>query len=155
MRARVIGLGAHALGDDGVGLVVAGELARQALADVEVFLARDGAALIPLLATPLPVVLVDALVVAGEPFGEVRLLGVDAVAPAAAASMSSHGLGVREALALAQALDPEGTTAAVHLVAITIPRPPRYAEGLGPEASAAVPKAIEAVLTLVRSFPDA
>lgn len=153
MRARVIGLGQRAAGDDGVGLAVVEAYARVAPGDVEVVTANDGIALLPLFATRAAVVIVDAVL--APSFGDVRVLDADAVAPAAAASLSSHGLGVRESLALARVLDPEGTTARVWVVAIPIPRPTHGAEGLGPEATEAVSSALSALTNLVGSFPDA
>jgi hypothetical protein len=73
-RARVIGLGQALAGDDGVGLAVLERLGAAGVPDgVELVSARDESALLALLETPAPVVLLDA-VLGGRP-GEVVELG--------------------------------------------------------------------------------
>jgi hydrogenase maturation protease len=102
VRIRVIGVGtAH--GDDAAGLAAAAGLASGPLPEgVEVVTCeRPGPDLPGLLADADAVVVIDALAPSGAP-GRVRPLAPDELARTA--RLSSHSLGVPEALALAQAL---------------------------------------------------
>ena len=145
-RGRVIGVGQRAAGDDAVGLAVASEVARLA-PDVECHLAGDAMAIVPLLATTLPVVVVDAVLAA--PPGQVLVLALDDVQAGAAMAMSSHGLGVRQAIELARVTEPETTAREVSVVAVTIARPGAWQDGLGPDVAQAVPHAARQVLALL------
>ncbi len=136
-RARVIALGQSAAGDDGVGLAVLDAL--RGTAEVELVHAAEDSALVSLLATPVPVVLVDA-VVGGRP-GEVVELEAEELAASGVRPVSTHGLGVGRAIALARVLTPEAVSPAIRIVGITIARPARYAQRLSPEVAAAVPRA--------------
>ena len=148
MRARVIGLGQAAAGDDGVGLAVLDALrARGVPADVELVQAAEDVALVSLLETCTPVVLVDAVL--GTPVGEVLELSTADLAGRSARAVSTHGLGVPDAVALARTLAPDTVSPSVRVVAVTIERPTGYAQCLSPAVAAAVPRAVERVLGLV------
>lgn len=143
--AKVIGIGQPALGDDGAGGAVLDALRERPLPSSVILLdARDPSAIIDLIDPSTPVVIVDAVL--GHPVGEVLSLGVDELASRASRRVSSHGLSVPEAVALARTLGEGGAAAPVHVVAITIARPPGYRHGLSPEVAAAVPRAVERVL---------
>jgi hydrogenase maturation protease len=144
LTARVVGLGRRYGGDDAVGLVVLDRLRGVGLApDVELCEAASGVELVELLSTPKRVVVVDAVV--AEPPGEVRALVVDQLATGPEASLSSHGLGLVEALELARAVDPEGLTPDLRVVGITIAPPTGGSYQLSPSVAAAVEPAVEAV----------
>ena len=147
VRARVIGLGQSAAGDDGVGAAVVRALRARGLPDdVEALEATDTSALVTLVEPGVLAVVVDAVL--GTPAGEVVNLAVDALAPRTSRGVSSHGLGVAEALGLAQVMngaDPRE----VRIVAITIRRPTRQRTGLSPDVAAAVPSAVEHVLWML------
>jgi hydrogenase maturation protease len=148
MRARVIGLGQGAAGDDGIGLAVLDALrARGVPADVELVRAAEDVTLVSLLETCAPVVLVDAVL--GTPTGEVLELSPADVARRGPRALSTHGLGVPEAVELARTLAPDTVSPSVRVVAVTIERPVGYAQGLSPAVAAAVPRAVERVLALV------
>jgi len=148
MRARVIGLGQAAAGDDGVGLVVLDALrARGVPADIELVRAAEDATLVSLLETCAPVVLVDAVL--GTPAGEVLELSPTDLARHGPRAVSTHGLGVPDAVALARTLAPDTVAPSVHVVAVTIERPAGYTQCLSPAVAAAVPRAVERVLGLV------
>jgi hydrogenase maturation protease len=148
MRARVIALGQAAAGDDGVGLAVLEALrARGVPAGVELVRAPEDVALVSLLETPAPVVLVDAVL--GHPAGEVLELGLADLGGRGARAVSTHGIGVPEAVELARTLAPEAVAPSVRVVAVTIERPTRYAQCLSPAVAAALPRAVERVLALV------
>jgi len=148
MRARVIGLGQAAAGDDGVGLAVLDALREHGVpADVELVRAAEDVALVALLETCAPVVLVDAVL--GTPTGEVLDLAPSELARRGPRSVSTHGLGVPEAVELARTLAPDTVSPAVRVVAVTIQRPTAYAQCLSPAVAAAVPRAVARVLGLV------
>jgi hydrogenase maturation protease len=146
--ARVIGLGQGAAGDDGVGLAVLEALARGGVpAGVELVRAAEESALVALVETPLPVVLVDAVL--GTPAGEVVTLAPEELESRGLRAVSTHGLGVPQALALARVVAGERTAPAIRIVGITIERAEPYTQALSPAVAAAVPRAVERVLALV------
>jgi hydrogenase maturation protease len=63
--------------------------------------------------------------------------------------VSSHGIGVADALALAGALGHDVSMAALRIVAVAIARPAGRRAGLSPEVAAAVPGAAERVLGIL------
>ena len=147
-RARVIALGQTAAGDDGAGLAVLEALRREGLPPaVELVHAADDSALVTLLATPAPVVLVDA-VLGGTP-GEVIELGPEQLDARDVRPVSTHGLGVAQAIALARTLAPDTVSPAIRIVGITIAPPARYLQALSPAVAAAIPRAVDRVRALV------
>jgi hydrogenase maturation protease len=144
-RGRVIGLGQAAAGDDQVGLAVIAHLRGQDAAQgVELLEAPEPSALLPLLETAQPVVLVDAVLAA--PAGEVLMLEPEALEQRGLSTMSTHGLGVAQAVALARLLSPAAVSPSIHLIGVSISRPERFRQGLSPEVAAAVPLAAELAL---------
>lgn len=147
-RVRVIGLGQAAAGDDQVGLAVIEYLrARGVPEGLELLLAAEPSALLPLLETKDPVVLVDAVLAA--PAGEVLELEPDELEPRGFSTMSTHGLGVAQAVALARLLSPAAVSPCIRIVGVSISRPERFRQGLSPEVAAAVPRAAEQVLRAI------
>jgi len=146
MGARIIALGQPAAGDDGVGLAVLERLRASVSSGVELCMAADATDLLALLATPDPVVLVDALL--GEPAGGVCEVAPEALDARSARAVSSHGLGVGEAIATARALYPESIAPRISVVAVAIGRPSSYREGLSPGVAAAVDGAAALALSL-------
>ena len=147
-RARVIALGQGAAGDDGVGLAVYEALRAQGVPDgVELVRAAEDSALLSLLETDVPVVLVDAAL--GSPAGEVIELAPEELAPRGLRPVSTHGLGLAQALELARTVAPEQVPERVRIIAITIERPTTYEWALSAAVAAAVPVAAARVLALV------
>ncbi|MFT3772165.1 MAG: hydrogenase maturation protease [Minicystis sp.] len=147
MGVLVIGIGQRTAGDDGVGLAVLDAIRARGLPrGVELVAAAEGSALVPLIASAGRVVLVDAVLAA--PPGRVLDLAPADLAAGEAASISTHGLGVGQAIELARITDPGGVAAEIQIVAVTIDRPPRGAIGLSPAVAAAVPRAAARVLSL-------
>jgi hydrogenase maturation protease len=147
-RARVIGLGQAAAGDDGAGLAVLEWLRERGVPDgVELVRASEDSALVDLLTTPVPVVVVDAVL--GDPAGEVFELTPEEVASRDLHPVSTHGMGVARAVELARVLAPESVSPSIQIVAVTIVPPRRYAQRLSPAVAAAVPRAAARVLALV------
>jgi hydrogenase maturation protease len=148
MRARVIALGQAAAGDDGVGLAVLEALGAGGMpADIELVRAAEDVALVSLLETPAPVVLVDAVV--GTPAGEVLELAPADLARRGVRAVSTHGIGVADAVELARTLTPAAVSPSIRIVAVTIERPAHYSQHLSPAVAAAVPRAAARVRALL------
>ncbi|HEY0991485.1 MAG TPA: hydrogenase maturation protease [Kofleriaceae bacterium] len=131
--AIVVGMGQLAAGDDGVGLAVARELAARGVAVRE---SADASILLSLLEAGHRVVVVDA-VAGGGPPGTVIRLALDALG-SGPTPLSSHGLSVAEAIALARTLYGPRILAELAIVGIAIDRPTIHAVGLSPAVAAAV-----------------
>lgn len=146
-RARVIGIGEEGAGDDGVGIAVVRYLRERGVpAGVELLTIPEASALIPLLATPAAVVLIDAVLAA--PPGAVLELTPEALEPGRA-SPSSHLLAVPLAIALARALAGGAFAPSLLIVAVTIERPRGYRRSLSRAVAGAVPGAAARVLALL------
>jgi hydrogenase maturation protease len=146
VSTRVIGIGQRTAGDDAVGLAVVDALAAAALPDDVVLLQlADPSALVAELVGR--VILVDAMLAPQAP-GSVRVVSEADFAPLAKSGVSSHGIGVAQALAVARAL---GREAEVVVVAVGIRAPTPFHMGLSPEVAAAVPDAVRTVRCLLAS----
>ncbi|XXT21311.1 hydrogenase maturation protease [Sorangium sp. So ce429] len=165
MTARVIGLGQRAAGDDAAGLAVLEALRRRGPpSGAELVEARDASALVSLLQTPAEVVIVDAVL--ASPPGEVLDLSPSDLAAGAPVPVSTHGLGVGQAIELARLAAPDRLSPDIRIVGVSIGRPgprgpgrrapsgdpePRASDelGLSPEVAAAVPRAVARVLSFL------
>jgi hydrogenase maturation protease len=136
--AIIVGIGQLAAGDDGVGLAVARELAVRGFAVRE---SADASLLLALLPAGHRVVVVDA-VAGGGPPGTVMQLDPAALGTGPT-PLSSHGLGVAEAIALARTLYGDEAVTRLAIVGIAIERPAAHAIGLSPAIAAAVGPAAE------------
>lgn len=148
MGERVIGLGQAAAGDDAVGLAVLRFLRNaQTPEGTELLTAPDATALLSLLETPRHVIVVDAVVADGA-IGRVLEFdaGVLATASGAARPVSTHGVDVAQAIALARLLSAAHVSPSIWVVGVTIAPPRAYFEGLSPAVEAAVPAAARAVM---------
>ena len=148
-RCRIVGVGQRLAGDDGVGPAVIEHLRRSALPpEITIGEVREPSALIPLLGeTQGRLVIVDAVL--ADPPGQVLDLDDHALEARSLVSVSSHGLSVGQALALARATMPEAASAVdVRVVAITTARPIRGTQGLSPAVAASVPRAALLALEL-------
>jgi hydrogenase maturation protease len=106
VSALVVGIGNPARGDDGIGPLVAGRVARLCLPGVDVVADCQPLALVEHLAGHADVVVVDAARSrGGHPPGTVHVVRVGATPlPSGDPVLGSHGLGVVEAIELARAL---------------------------------------------------
>jgi len=148
MPVRVIAIGQGAAGDDGVGFAVLDQLRRDGVPPgVELLRADEEGALVTLLETPRAVVLVDAVL--GSPPGRVVELAPADLVASGLRPVSTHGLGVAQAIALARTVAPEGITPSIRIVGITIDRPLHYVQALSPPVAAAVAPAAARVRALV------
>lgn len=143
--AIIVGIGHAAAGDDGVGLAVVRELACRGFAVRE---SADASILLGLLEEAHQVVVIDAVTGAGPP-GSVVRIEPDALASAGATPLSSHGLGVAEAIAIARCLYGPAALEAVAIIGVSIERPRAPTRGLSAEIAAAVRPAADLAAELV------
>jgi hydrogenase maturation protease len=149
-RIRVIGCGNPDAGDDAVGLV-ATERARDRLpSDVEVVAAPTALHVVDLLEGAEAVILVDAMRTAGggrAPGTLVREVGrADGLPVALGSSLSSHGLGLGEAVGLAGALGAEARVVFLGLEVADV----RAGRGLSDAVADALPSLVDAIVEEAR-----
>lgn len=150
--ARVVGVGQPAAGDDGVGLAVLAALRDMGPPrGTELLQAPDGAALVPILETSQPVMILDAVV--GAAPGQVMALSPEELEAVARWPVSTHGLGVPEAIALARLLYGARCATVITILGVGIAPPAALRVGLSPEVAASVPQAAARALALLRSMP--
>jgi hydrogenase maturation protease len=149
--ARIIGIGQDMAGDDGVGLAVTRRIREIGVpASVELCNVAEPSALVPLITgCEGPVVLVDAVIDQGEPGRIVRIAG-SAGGKRRGRLLSTHGVGVPDAIALALALYPCEVSREIEIVGVTIGRPRQYGEGLSPPVAAAVDEAARMAIEIAR-----
>jgi hydrogenase maturation protease len=145
---RIIGIGRRAGGDDGAGPAVIDRLrADGGSPDIELYEVTEPSALIPLLEGPERAIVVDAALGAGTP-GTVLVIRPEDVDSCPISSMSTHGMGVGQAISLARILAPENVCPDIYLVAIAAERPLGPVFGLSPEVSVAIGHAAQTARSL-------
>ncbi|OBF29748.1 hydrogenase maturation protease [Mycobacterium sp. ACS4331] len=146
-RAVVISLGNAHRRDDGVGLLIADDIARTAPPQVRVFAGvRDPSELLDLWVGADLAVIVDATMSpAGTP-GRVRRVTPDAVATTH--TTSSHGVGVAAALRLGEVLRRNPSRVVLYTVDVA---DCGHGVGLTPEVAAAVPVVAAAIIAETRA----
>jgi hydrogenase maturation protease len=148
LAARVIGIGQTAAGDDGVGIAVVQHLRAQGrVAGAELMEVAEPSALVPALEGADPVILVDA-VLGGTP-GDVVELTPESLAGSGIQPLSTHGLGVAQAIELARTLAPRTLARCIWIVGVCIAPPAPYTHGLTAPVAAAVPRAAERITNLL------
>jgi len=150
MTVRVVGLGQHVAGDDGAGLCVIDELDRRNNHELRLTRLRDASLLVELPVDDDPWLIVDAVVAGERNVGRVLTLHPDELDELANSSVSSHGMSVGQALALARALNPRQHTSQPRLIAIGIRRPTHYEVGLSEVVKRAVVAAADHIEHLAR-----
>ncbi len=146
---RVIGIGQPAAGDDGVGIAVARALRQRTLpAGVEVHETTDSGRLIELLDGIRRAILIDALVIDDSP-GTTRCLVPEELATYPPLPLSSHGIGVAEAVGIARTLAGDGADIDIRIVGVTIKRPTGCSAAMSAPVAAAVPRAAGLILDLL------
>jgi hydrogenase maturation protease len=147
----VIGLGQPAAGDDGVGVAVIVRLrADRALEAVSCETAAEASILVERLQTGVPVVIVDALVGGGRA-GDVLVLDVESLA-GDVRPLSTHGISVAQAIALARTLAPEAVSPMIRVVGIVVEAARAGETKLSPAIVAAVPAACAKVHEALREI---
>lgn len=144
-RAVIVGIGQLAAGDDAIGTVVARVLAERGF---ETRACADASVVLALLEAGRRVVVVDAVVGGGPPGTVLRLDPGDLAG--GPAPLSSHGIGLAEAIELAGTLYGERIAAAVSIVGVAIDRPQRAAVELSPAVAAAIEPAAALAAGLAR-----
>ena len=144
----VAGLGQPHGADDSIGLVIADRLRSKGIPAISV---TDATLLVDLLVVAQRAILIDAVVGAALPGSLVELSGEDLESLSSGRPVSTHGLSLAGAVAIARTL---GGSADVRLVGISILPPKAASTELSPEVTASVPDAIARVLALCESFED-
>ncbi|HKD69344.1 MAG TPA: hydrogenase maturation protease [Candidatus Binataceae bacterium] len=148
MAACVVGIGQEWAGDDGVGIAVIRRL-RQDGAALDLVEASEPTQLISLLTGGAdPVVVVDAILDDDGPPGRVLLVEMNRAGGFCERLLSTHGVGVMEAIELARIAHPGGIAKSILVVGVTIGRPSRSGGGLSPEVEAAAPRAAAQAIKL-------
>lgn len=147
-RLLVVGLGQPLGGDDSVGLVIADRLRSEGVPALAI---TDPALLVDLLVAAERAILIDAVVGAGLPGTVIEMSGEELASRGAGVPVSTHGLSVAGAVAIASTL---GGAAEVRLIGISIDPPDRATTTLRPEVLAAVPQVIARVRTLCAPSMD-
>jgi len=148
-RALVIGLGQPAAGDDAVGIAVVVRLrAEGALDGVTLETVSDATGLVERLQAGVPVIVVDA-VVGGGSVGDVLVLAPERL-DGDARPLSTHGMSVAQAIALARALAPNSVSSMIRIVGVVIDAPRQGEIALSSPIADAVAKAAATVHALLR-----
>jgi len=148
-RARIIGVGNPMAGDDGVGIEVVRAIARIGAGDeIDLCEFADPSRLIELLVDGAdPIIIVDALLDSHSP---ARVMRISQSSSKDARILSTHGLGILEAIELARATYPDRIARQIEIVAVAVSGANRTGAALSPEVAAAVPQAAQEALRLVR-----
>jgi hydrogenase maturation protease len=153
-RVVVVCVGNALVGDDAAGCTVYDRLAARSAPPwlrLEL-LGVGGLALLDLLRGEEALVTVDAVQL-GAPPGTVHVLPWRALPPAGAA-VTSHGIGLREAIEVGRRLFPERMPHLAWLVGIEGRSFDTVGEGCTPEVAAALDRATEATLELARALHE-
>jgi hydrogenase maturation protease len=146
LAVRIIGVGQQWAGDDGVGLAVIRGI-RELDPRLDTVEVEEPTRLIDLLTDGAdPVVIVDGL--DDAPAGRVLMINSGQRDPRAQRLLSTHGVGVMEAIELARIAHPERVARRIFIVGVTIQQTSRGGEGLSPAVEAAVPRAAAKVLEI-------
>jgi len=147
LPARIIGIGQEWAGDDGVGIAVIRNL-RKNPGQCHLVELDEPTRLIDLLIDGAdPVVVVDAILDDG-PTG--RVLVIDALRPNPLSEhlLSTHGVGVMDAIELARVAHRDLVAQRISIIGITVQEASRHGPGLSAAVKAAVPHAAAQALKL-------
>lgn len=150
MKASVIGFGQPNVGDDGVGIAVLKELRSRLDDSVKLQESQDATILIDALRENTHVVIVDAVIDGAQP-GSVKILTEDQIVDGCLSPLSTHIVGVPQAIALARALA-EKEIAHLTIVGISIETPKKIGHHLSLAVKNAIPRAVETVRTLLAAY---
>lgn len=143
-----MGCGNIFAGDDAVGIEVLRELEKHPLPE-EVTLYEAGApglGMLDLMFGSDKAVIIDAVLAADTPPGQVLRWREEDVPRKEAPPLSVHDIGVRDALEFGRKSMPQGLPDEVVIVGVTVVNVESWHMGLNPAVSEAVPRAAEAVL---------
>ncbi len=147
MSTTVVGIGQAFRGDDAAGPAVVRRLRATGLPDgVHALEMPDPSLLVDLLEHEDEVIVVDAVV--GGPAGAVIALDPEHADPSEPVAVSSHGVGVLQAIALAKQLNQGRPIAHTRRIGVGIERPQGLKAGLSPEVAAAVDRAADLIRSL-------
>lgn len=155
MSLRVIALGQRLAGDDGVGMAIYDEIAKQNHnIGVDLKKAAEPSALLDLLQTGQPVLVVDALLGmgSGAKAGRLHWLSLDELSARRIATVSTHGLDVAAAAALARELFPESVSPSIRVLGIEILKAEIFSDQMSEAVAAVVPEAVRKIDEIAKQF---
>ena len=142
----VVGLGQPFAGDDGVGPAVVTALG-PCPAHVTLWSTSNALDLTDVMQHAQRVVVVDAALDAGPP-GTVRVLDEGALLAGETRPVSSHAVGVRDAVMLARVIHPGALHCTVVLVVVAVERPAQFTTHMSPPVREAIGVAAQRVRAL-------
>lgn len=153
-RIVVLGCGNVFAGDDAVGIEVVREVAKEPWPDgVTIYEAgAPGLGMLDLMLGNDKAVIVDAVLAAGMPPGQVIRWREEEVPRKETPPLSVHDIGVRDALEFGRKAMPEDLPDEVVVIGITVANVEPWHMGLDPAVSGAVPRAAEAVRREIRRW---
>lgn len=151
-RSLIICIGNELVADDGAGFAVYEALQQTGLQeDVRlIFLGLGGIDLLDAIDGEDMLVVVDGVQLGGEP-GTVHVLDWDSIPAREERPVSGHGIGVREAINVAERLYPEKVPGNTFLVGLEGRCFDRLGQGLSQEVADSVPRAVEVIRQLIAS----
>ncbi len=161
MKTLILGLGNPLLGDDGVGWRVAEACAARLCGAAEIkvdYLATGGLSLMEQMVGYDRAILIDAITTGDQPAGAVCSFPVEELPDASAGHTgSAHDASLQTALQLGRRMG-AALPASITIVAIEAQQVYDFSETLSPAIAAAVPRAVEMVMQILReqeSLPGA
>lgn len=148
MRTLVLGIGNPILGDDGVGVHVAEEVARR-IQDEEIDIedaSTSGLNLLDLIVGYEKVVIIDAIMTEGGVPGTIYRLRPEDFTRSVHPGTPMHGLNFPTVLEIGKKLMPAEMPREIVIFAVEVKEIETFTEEMTPEVQAAVPRVVELVL---------
>lgn len=153
-RILVVGLGSPIMSDDAVGLRVAETIEKMGMDDVDVRQeAVGGLDIIPILWGYRHAVIVDAIQSHAYDPGTVMIFDPEDFEPTVT-NASAHEINLATAMHMGRNLDPDNAPESVRFVAIEVEDIITVSESMTPPVEAAVPKAVDATMHIIKEFRD-
>lgn len=151
-RALIICIGNDLVADDGVGKVVYERLKESGVGENVrlVYLGLGGIELIEEMAGEELLIVVDSVQLGGET-GTIHQLGWEQLPPTAPRPVSGHGIGIREAIGVADKLYPERCPGITYLIGIEGSCFTELGADLSEEVRRSVPEVVKKVQALVQT----
>jgi len=149
-RTLIVCIGNELVADDGAGYAVYKALQTAGLQDDVrlVFLGLGGIDLLEAIDGEDMLIVVDGVQLGGEP-GMVHVLDWDSIPVREERPVSGHGIGVREAIKVAERLYPEKVPGRTFMVGVEGSCFDQLGQGLSPNVADAVPRAVATVVRMI------
>jgi hydrogenase maturation protease len=148
MKTLVLGIGNPFLGDDGIGVHIAKELARE-IEDKNIDIedaGTDGLNLLELIAGYDRLIVIDAIMTEEGEAGEVYRLKPEDLAGTVQPTSSPHHANLASTVELGKKLLPEQMPGEIVVIAVAVKEVTRVTEEMTPKVEGAVPVAVNLIL---------